>query len=303
MRLITACIIALSLLSIQARAQLTLKTEYIGESSYWLDKGEAPRERVGNANGSAMIYHANLNIPLSSRLTADKKPIVWGIGLAGSYAKLTNSNFTEDLTIPEITNLGAALYHLRPISERWSLMASAGVGVYAPSSSISSLRARHVLGSMSAVFIRQMNPNLELGGGIAVNSTFGYPMAFPALYVNWRTQGSVKLMIALTDGLQIKAGKDLHKNFGLSLVGEMNGQTALLEKEGKDVIFTHQYMVAALQPEIKIGSNVVIPLRVGINGIRPAYFSDRTLKAMFQTKNGYYFQISAYGSAGITVKF
>ncbi|MCY4778786.1 DUF6268 family outer membrane beta-barrel protein [Sphingobacterium sp. UT-1RO-CII-1] len=291
----------ITFLSMQANAQLTVKTEYFGESSYWQDKGEAPRERIGTTKGSAIVYSASLNIPLSMRLDENEKPVVWGVGIAGSYASLKNKNFTEELVIPEIGNLSAALYHMRPINDRWSMIMSVGAGVYAPTGLLKNIRAKHVLGSMSAIFIYEMTPNLDLGAGLAINSTFGYPMAFPALYVNWRMQGNIDFKLALTNGLEVKAGLNMHKNLSLSVVGEMNGQTALLKKDEKDVIFTHQYIIAALQPEIKINKNIHIPIRLGINGIRSAYFSDRTLKAMFQNKNNYYFQVSPYASAGITV--
>lgn len=292
-----------SLLSIQAQAQLAIKAEYFGESSYWQDKGEEPRERIGTTKGLAVVYNATLNIPLSSRLDKNEKPILWGAGIAGSYASLKNKNFTDDLVIPEIANLSAVLYHMRSINDRWSMIMSVGAGIYAPTSVLKEIHAKHLLGSMSAIFIYKMSPNLDLGAGLAINSTFGYPMAFPALYVNWRMQGNLDFKLALTNGLEVKAGLNMHKNLSLSLIGEMNGQTALLTKDEKDVIFTHQYIIAALEPEIKINKSIHIPLRVGINAIRSAYFSDRTFKAMFQNKNNYYFQIAPYASAVVTIDF
>ena len=101
----------------------------------------------------------------------------------------------------------------------------------------------------------------------------------------------------------MSAGLDVAKWFRLSLIGEMNGQSALMEKEGKDVIFSHQYIVAGLRPEIKLGKNVSIPLTAGVNAVRPAYFSDRTLKGMFAEGQDYYFQVSLYLSAGLTINF
>jgi len=99
-------------------AQISLKTEYLGKSSYWLEKkNKEPRERVGNAEGSAMVYQGSLNIPLSLKENKDKKPIVWGLGLSGSYVSLKNENFTEDLVISEILNVDVGIYHKRPISQ------------------------------------------------------------------------------------------------------------------------------------------------------------------------------------------
>lgn len=303
MKLKSAFIISFIVVSINGYAQISFKTEYFGTSGYWLDKGEEPRERIGESKGSAIVYQGNINIPLSVKIDKNEKPVIWGIGLGGAYASLNNRKFTEDLVISDIMNLELGFYHIRPLSRKWSLMASIGAGIYSPSTAFSDIRAKHILGSVSAVFICRIRPNFELGGGIAVNSTFGYPMAFPALYLNWSLQGKFDFLISMTNGLELSAGLDINRYLKLALIADMNGQTALLEKDGKDVIFTHQYIVTGLRPEIRLGKTVSIPLTAGINAVRPAYFSDRTLKAMFKTGNDYYFQISPYVSAGITVNF
>lgn len=292
-----------TMLNAYCQAQVSFKYEYFGSSSYYLDKGDNPREKVGNAKGSAMVYQGNINIPLSVKINSNNQPTILGVGLSGSYASLNNKNFTENLVIPEIMNAELGVFHMRPLNEKWSLMASVGVGVYSPTTDLSQIRAKHVLGSVSAVFIHRFNENFELGGGIAINSTFGYPMVFPAIYLNWCMQGKVDFMLSMANGLEISAGIDVGKSFRMSLIGEMNGQSALLEKDGKDVIFSHQYLVAGFRPEIKLGQKVSIPITAGISGVRPAYFSDRTLKAMFATNQDYYFQISPYLSAGLVINF
>lgn len=288
----------------EVSAQFSFKTEYFGNSSYWLEKGnDEPRERIGDSKGSAMVYQGSLNIPLSTKTNKEGKTIIWGVGISGSYASLNNQNFTDDLVIPEILNLDLGIYYMRPINKRWSLRAGVGGGIYAPFTQLSKIRWTHVLGSMNAIFIYQLRPNLQLGGGIAINSTFGYPMVFPALYLNWILHGRFDFRLSMTNGLNIESGMNVNKFWRLSLIGEMNGQTALLEKDGKDVMFTHMYMVTGLRSEIKLGSKVSIPITAGINAVRPAYYTDRTLKAMFKSDNDYYFQISPYASAGITINF
>ncbi len=296
-------IVLLALSSVCSQAQVSFRYEYVGSSSYWLDRGEASRERIGNAEGSARVYQGSINIPVSMKVNSNNQPIVWGVGLSGSYASLNNKNFTDDLVIPEMLNIDLGIYHVRPLGEKWSLMASLGVGAYTPFTDLSKLTSKHILGSGSVIFIRRFNENFELGGGVAVNSTFGYPMIFPALYLNWNMQGRIDFMLSMANGLEVSAGLDAGKLFRISLVGEMNGQSALLEKDGKDVMFSHQYIVAGLRPEIKLGEKVSVPVTAGVNIVRPAYFSDRTLKGMFATNQDYYFQISPYLSAGLTISF
>lgn len=282
-------------------AQIFFKTEYFGTSNYRLSEGETD-EKVGNSKGSAIVYQGGINIPLSLKMNEDNRPMLWGVSLGGAYVSLDNKNFTEDLVLDEIMNLGLSIHHLRPISKKWSLMAMVGAGIYAPSTRFSQIRYKNVLGSAGVIFICHLNANLELGGGVAVNNSFGHPMAFPAIYLNWNTNGKFKFKTSMMDGLKLSAEYEASKYLNLSIVAEMNGQMALVEKDGKDKIFTHQYVVAGFRPEIRVGKNLSIPITAGINAMRTAEFADRSLKSIFRDES-YYFQISPYLSAGININF
>ena len=305
MKLISICLAAVGILfCMEGNAQISFKTEYIGSSAYmYAPSDDESSVKVGDSKGSVVVYQGMANIPFYMKKNENGRPIAWGVGLSGAYASLSNKNFTDDM-VSEIMNLQLGIFHLRPLSEKWSMMAHVGAGVYAPFTDFSKLRYKNVLGSVGVIFIRHLNPNLDLGGGLAINSTFGYPMVLPALYLNWTLESKFKVNVSLGEGLELSAGYDFNDYFKLSLAFEMNGQMALLEKDGKDVIFSHQYMVAGLRPEIKFGkTGISMPIMVGINAYRPAYYSDRSLKGMFATSNDYYFSISPYASAGIRYGF
>ena len=179
-----------TLLCIEGKAQqLSFKTEYLGNSGYYfLPPGEKPKEKIGDARGSAVVYQGAFNMPLSVKLNENNRPTAWGIGLGGSYTSLNNKNFTDHM-VSEIMNLQVGLYHLRPLNDKWSMRASAGVAVLAPSADFSKIRFKNVLGSGGVIFIRHLKPNLSIGGGVAINSSLGYPMIFPAVYLNWHLDG------------------------------------------------------------------------------------------------------------------
>lgn len=282
---------------VEAQVQIEMKTEYIGKSDYRKSENEKS-EKVGDSQGAAMVHQANMTIPLSLKLNENKRPTLWAISANGAYAKLDNKNFTAPLVVDEILNIGMNLTHLRPLNDRWSILATIGGGIFMSNTDFSKAGFKNVLGNVGTVFIRHLKPNLDLGGGIMVNNSFGFPMVFPALYLNWKTEGKYAVKIALMQGLELSVGYDLTKNFRLNLIAEMNGQTALLQQEEKDKMFSHLYMIAGFRPEIKIGKKISIPLTVGMNLWRPAQITDRTLKSMFQDKE-YYFRASPYASAGL----
>jgi len=283
--------------------QVTFKTEYLGKSGYYyLPPGEQPREKIGNGKGSAMVYQAGLNIPLSLKLNEHKKPTAWGVGISGSYVSLKNQNFAEPM-VSEIINAQIGVYHLRPLNERWSLRGSIGMGIFAPSSDLSKLSFKNVLASGSAVFIRHLKPNLSIGGGLAINSSLGYPMIFPAVYLNWQSEGKFDVNVELVDGLEASIGYDVSEKFKLSYALEMNGQVALLKKDDRDVIFSHQYIVTGFKPQMQINEKFSITGMAGLNIYRPASYSNRTLKGVFAGDNDYFFSASPYVSLGLNMKF
>ena len=282
-------------------AQIMFKTEYFGTSAYRMMEGETDK-KVGDSKGSAVVYQGGINIPISIKLNENNRPTMWAISLGGAYAKLENKNFTEPLVIDEILNLGLSLSHLRPLNDKWSMLIAIGGGIYMPCIKLSQIRYKNILGNIGAIFIYHLKPNLELGGGIAMNNSFGYPMIFPAIYFKWTTEGRFGVKIAMLEGIEMSAGYTINNNLNLNLVVEMNGHLALLEQNGKDKIFTHQYFVAGLRPEIKLGKHISIPITAGIHAMRPAEMVNRSLKSMFQDK-GYYFQVSPYVSAGLLIGF
>lgn len=283
--------------------QLSFRTEYLGNSGYYyLPPGEKPREKIGDAKGSAMVYQAGFSMPLYLKLNKNNRPTAWGIGFGGAYVSLKNQNFSQHM-VSEIMNLQLGVYHLRPLNERWSLRASAGMGIFTPSTNFSKISFKNVLGSGGLVFIRHLNPSLDIGGGVAINSSLGYPMVFPAVYVNWRHKGKFDVNIELVEGLDVAAGYSLNERLRLSYALEMNGQVALLEKDGKAIIFSHQYIVTGFRPEVKLGNRLSLTGMAGLNLYRPAAYSDRTLKGVFAGDNDYHFSVSPYASIGLKMKF
>src|SRR5699024_7740702 len=157
----------------------------------------------------------------------------------------------------------------------------------APSTQFSRIKTRHIMGNAAAVFIRHLKPNLELGGGLALNNTFGYPMVFPAFYFKWVTDGKLAIKLQILEGLEASVDYTLNDYLNLGLIADMNGQMALLKQDGKDKIFTHQYLVAALRPKLKFGENLRIPIALGTQALRPAEMSSRKLKSLFKEKSYY----------------
>ena len=287
-----------------AAQQLSFRTEYIGNSGYYyLPPGEKPKEKIGDAEGSAMIYRGSLRIPLATSKDKYNRAQLWGMGLSGTYTRFNNDHFTHQM-VPEIMNLELGFYNARSLSDKWSLRANMGMGLFMPSTDFSEFNFRNVLFSGGVVIIRHLKSNLDIGAGVAINSSLGYPMVFPTFYLRWELRGKYDVNIELIEGLDASIGYEFTENFTLAYALEMNGQVALIKQDSEDMIFSHQYMVTGLRPEFQIGeSRFSVMGMAGLNLYRPASFSERSLKGVFASDNDYYFSVSPYVSVGLKMKF
>ncbi|MEN7551293.1 DUF6268 family outer membrane beta-barrel protein [Rapidithrix thailandica] len=286
------------MLSLESTAQIQLKTTYIGTSKFKDEKDE-----YTGGKGEARIYQGGINIPVSMKLNEENRPTAWMVGLSGLYASLENTGTFEEALLSDIYNAQVAVSHLRPLNTKWSLLVSLGVGVY--TDDLATMGADNLLGQGGVIFIRHLKPNLEIGGGAALSSIFGYPMIFPAFYFNWKTNGRFLAKISVMNTMELSVGMKLNKLFYLHLVGEMNGMMALVEKNGEDVIFSHRYTVFGLQPEIKLGNALSIPITVGVTGDRYAYYQEKSLKDFFNDdpQENPHFRFAPYASVALKYTF
>ena len=301
------------LLGVNSFAQISVKTEYIGNSEFY----DAVAD-TNTGNGSAMIYSAGAMVPLSMQASAEddpyKRATIWGVALSGTFVKMDNHNFPIGKELPsQVMNLGATALHLRPLKERWSMLMALGIGSYTPENRLSAIRIdENVLANGALVFIWHWRPNLEIGGGVALNNSFGYPMVFPALYLKYKGGFSDKLTIdvSLLDGTKVAFGYDYSENLSLKLVANIGGYSAYLRRNGQKEMFSSQTFFVGLEPEFKLGKHISIPVTFGGSFIRSGRYRERTLSAMFATEaknedgsaRSSVFLPALYFAAGITIK-
>lgn len=289
------------LLGTEVKAQAFLKTEYIGSSSF----RDENNDKTGGS-GDAKVVQGGINIPFAIRMNENDQPTAWGISLGGSYTKMSNKGLSDHIGLSEIFNLQVGLSHLRPLNDKLSIMGFAGIGLYMDTPSLSYASFDNILGSGGAIVIWHLFKNLELGGGLALNTTFGYPMVFPALYLNWTLEGQYKVNVSMLDAMAVTAGMTLTNYLDLNLAAEMNGSLALIKTDNKKKMFTHNYISVGLQPVIKLSGSWSIPITAGFTAVRSAYSEDRSLKAFFKGMSREYdpyFTPAFYCSAAIRYGF
>ena len=296
-----------------ALAQISIKTEYISNSKFY--------DAVADTNtgdGSAMIYSVGALVPLSMQAPKEddpyQRPTVWGVSLNGTFVQMDNHNFPLGKEHPsQVMNLGVSAIHLRPLKERWSMLMALGAGSYTPENRLSAIRiGENVLANGAFILVWHLQPNLEIGGGVALNNSFGYPMVFPAFYLKYKGGFSDKFTIDinLLDGTKVAFGYDYSENLSLKLVTNIGGYLAYLRRNGQKEMFSSQTFFVGLEPEFKIGKHISIPITAGAIFLRTGRYRKRALGAMFEpeaknedgTVRSSQFNPAFYFSAGITIK-
>ena len=202
------------------------------------------------------------------------------------------------------------------------MLMALGVGSYTPENRLSSIHiGENVIANGAFAFVYHWKPNIwewqptfEIGAGVALNNTFGYPMVFPALY--FKLQGGIgdkfSVEIGTLDGAKLAFGYNFSEHFNLKLMGSIGGYSAYVRHNGRKEIFSQMNFITGLQPEITIGKHVSIPIIVGTTFMRLGTYKERKLSAMFveeieardELGNPITsrFQPAFYLSAGITIK-
>ena len=284
------------MICISLNSQIYIKSEYFGSSKF----RDADNDKTGGKGDFKMIQ-GGFQIPISVKMNKLNQPTAWVVATEVAYGKMNNSNLTKADCLDELLNGQLAVMHTRPLNEKWFMIAMLGGGIY---TDLSEFSGQNFLGQGGVLFVRKINTNLDLGGGIAINNMLGYPMAFFALYVDWHKNGKFDFNISMTNQFELSAGVKLNELWKLRLVGEFNGMSAIVDKDGKSQIFVHNWGVVGIQPVLNPGKSFLISMTAGVSVMRDAYYQKRTLKAFFADTEDYpHFGASPYISVGIGYGF
>jgi hypothetical protein len=284
------------IINIKLYGQIQIDSSYMMPSNYRDDTNT----EIGG-EGDFKDIRLGLQIPVYVKMNELNQPTAWAIAFQGTYAFMDNTGLASDLCISQILNAELGVTHLRPLSEKWSLNASLGGGIY---TDLSEFSAKSILLQAGSLFIWHIRPNLDLGFGVALNNAIGYPMIFPSFYFNWKTGTRFEFKISLYDTFILSAGMKINDVLTLRLLAQTRGMNAVVERDNESKIFTQQFTIIGLQPEIYVGKLFSIPIIAGVSIKREAYFQDRTLLSFYHTEENYpNFATSFYVSVGLKFFF
>lgn len=121
----TVVLAALAAIGASAQ-QFQVNADYHTRSNFAHKGHDDPNTGAGDMTRFSLKY----NQPLSLKFNELHQPTTWALTLHGSYAYLDDEGTARLFNPEKILNAGATITYLTPISEKWSIMASLGAGIY-----------------------------------------------------------------------------------------------------------------------------------------------------------------------------
>lgn len=264
----------LSLITTQSRAQGYLKTEYTTSSSLKNEAGE----RFGS--GDYLKVSGGYNLHLSLKQNERMQTTLWAASLNCSYGILNNKGEATCFNPDEILNASLNLTHLRPLSDKWSLMATLGGGIYSAPNEIA---ARSILVNGGAIFIYRIRNNFDLGVGLGLTNSFGVPIVMPMTLVRWNLSGNYEVKVDIVSGMEVSGAVKLNDKFKIKLAAlNMDGMSSVMNIDGESMIYATTTIRSFLSPEYKIGKKSTFYAGAGSTWLRSTTLTKRSLKDFFK---------------------
>ncbi|MDH6303618.1 hypothetical protein M2459_000448 [Parabacteroides sp. PF5-5] len=258
------------LLSVDCFSQGYLKSDYLFSSSLKNEEGET------FGSGGLLKLSGRYTLPLSVKQNNKGQVSAWSATLSASYGIFTKEGIPQELSFDKIVNLNLSIAHIRPLSEKWYLIASLGGGIYSAPDAITS---KSLLANGGAIFVYKLRKGLDLGVGLGLTNSYGIPLIMPMSYIKWQLTGKYEIKADIASGMEISASMQFSDQFKLKLVAmEMDGMSSVFERKGKSMIYATTMMKSYLTPEFKLNQSTTLFAGIGGVWMRSVRLSRRTFK-------------------------
>lgn len=282
---------------IKAHTQVTMQWDYFMNSSF------RNNNKVICGEGDFQRLKARVNIPFSSKLDNFGKPRVWNATMTVTHGWLGNKGLAYELNPSQILNANISVSHIRNLNENWMLIASLGVGIYAPTNNVS---FKSVLANGGAIFAYQLTDNFSVGLGAGLTNSYGAPMIMPMGYLNWQSSGRVEVQLNISNvvkaNVKIKATKKM--TFDITPI-EFDGMSAVIKYDGKDRLYSMFMIRSLLTCDMNLWKGFSVFGGAGGVLLRNTSIQERKIGNLFSgdDANKYRFNTTPQFSAGIRYKF
>lgn len=264
------------------------------------DFQDKDKNKLGTAN--EWQISGKYTMPFSAKVNDKGQPFIWAGTVSGQYVKMNNHEGACKVNPNDVLNVSVNISHRRPLSERWYMLASIGVGIYSAPDEIA---LRSILANGGLIFAYKWRDNLDIGLGAGMTNSYGVPLIMPMGYLKWTTTGKYEINVEATNALKASVKRQFSDCFSLSLVPfDMSGLSSVVRRECKTKIYGVTRMRTYIRPEWKLNKWSRIYINAGMESYNSVKMSDRSIKGFkntFASKERWCFDKGFYMAIGFSL--
>lgn len=263
----------------------SVKTKFTSEQHHsWLDVGISLTNKFDTATGKVRMLTANLR---------------------GSYTRLNNKLYTDDVFPGTLLATDFGIQYYRSLHNRWSYSVFASIGV---NSDLKHVSSNDIFASGGIIFIKSFRPNLSVGFGLIAHNSFGTILPWPALTVRWQMGSRYKLQINVPDN-----GIGLLYNVGVSYATSRSHHFTLAFRPRQisyDVQLHQLNNRLASYWELPIGpesrwklAGMELFAGGGLMALRSFQYGEKNISKMFEKYPAHRLAANLFVNAGVQIRF
>ncbi|MDQ0109005.1 hypothetical protein J2T02_004146 [Chitinophaga terrae (ex Kim and Jung 2007)] len=231
--------------------------------------------------------------------TATKTARSLTFGLSGTYTRLSNKDYDQQIFPKELLNANAGFLYTQSMRNRWSLMAIAAVSL---GTDLEEINGQDLFLQGGVLFIKQHSRRFSYGiGGVFTNS-FGTPMILPAILVRWKTESRFAVDINFPEKASVSTALNKYTDLALAVRVDGNTYDVTHGVNGKRLM-GYMQINAGLENTWHLGKHLDLVVAAGSSLLNNATFSDKKLSEMFKEKPNYRLGTNYYLSTGLRWNF
>ncbi|HVI44171.1 MAG TPA: DUF6268 family outer membrane beta-barrel protein [Chitinophaga sp.] len=282
---------------------LNVSMDYIPASRYI-----RPEDSVKtNATTTQARLNMGLSLLLSNQIdTVTGSVRTWTAYVGGSYTSLFNKDYDKKIYPSGLLTVDLGVQHYRSLRNQWGVVSFLSAGLYTDMEKITT-NALFISGG--AIFMKHFTRTFTFGFGATVTNSFGVPIIWPALYVQWQPENDrFRININVPDkgpGMAFRVGATylINKQTDLTLAFKPRMQPYDVSYRTDD-----KRLVSFWQLPIGLENTWHVKkfdfsVEGGLMMLRSFAFTEKNISKMFSDNPGHKLSTNAYISAGIHYRF
>ncbi len=306
-----SCLVALVLLgftSVSAQVRIIgfkLSTQLLPSADYSMPVGKDQHKKTG-ASSSQQYYSMGLAMQLASRVdSATGMARTWTGTFNGSYMHFSNKGYEAAVFPASLVSAEAGVQYYRGLNRKWGFLGLFSAGIYAEKNHIS---GEAIVVNVGGVFIRQYSPDFSLGFGLIVNNSFGTPLPWPAIFVNWQMGGRYKLNINLPDkgpGLAYNVSfmRSFSKMYDLGIAFKPRMLSYYVDNTPDNRhLLTYWELPIGIENRIHL-NHIDLFANAGLVALRSVQYNEKKISQIFSDAPGHKLSAAPFLNLGLQWKF